>query len=183
MTLRDHEAIEIRYVNERRRHIAVAADASGRYVDNRALRLADCGIAYSSAANATISGGRIRRLMTNRRFRETFLRLATRDQMDTGRRLLSYLALDMRDATCLHTARETIIRRSTMVTYREGALDSALISGEIQRLDRAMGIDLTDAMIAAFSDVVRRTMGEITIILVILNDVCAALNHSEIYTA
>ncbi len=105
MTLRDYETIAARDIYEGRMYIAVAANNSGRYVDNGALRFANGRVANSSAANATIGRRRIRRFVANMRLRYANVRLATRYQMDARRGLLTNLTFDMRYAKGLYTAR------------------------------------------------------------------------------
>ncbi len=65
----------------------------------------------------------------------------------------------------------------------EGALDRALISSTIKGFYRAMGVNLANAVIAALCHVVRWAMCKIAIILVILNNVSAALHYGEIDAA
>lgn len=183
MTLSDYYAIAARDIYEGRMDIAVAANDSGCNINERALRLAYSRVLNSSAADIAVGSGGVLRLMANRRLGLAYLGRTTREEMDARRRLLAYLALDVRYAECLDAAREAIDRRAAMLADREGTLDCTLISSIITRLDRAMGIDLADAMIAALCYVMRRAMGEIAVVLVVLDYVSAALYYSEIDAA
>lgn len=70
-----------------------------------------------------------------------------------------------------------------MVTNREGTLNCALIGSNVERFYRAVGINFTYAVIAAFSYVMRGAMCKIAIVLVILDYVSAALYDGEIDAA
>lgn len=78
MTLSDCETIKARDINEGRRDVSMAADASCCNVDYRTFSFANCGIANGSAAYASISSSRIGRFVADGRLSDAFLCLATR---------------------------------------------------------------------------------------------------------
>ncbi len=180
MTLSDHYTITTRDIHKRRVNITVSSYNSSSNINKRPLRLAHSRILNSSTPDAAISSSRILRLVTDMRLRLTLIRLTQRQQMNTRRRLLAHLALDMRYSQRLYTARKTIDRRAAMLPNRKRTLHRALISSVIQRLYRAMCVDLSNAMIAALSNIMRRSVSTITVVLVILHDISAPLYHCQI---
>ena len=140
-----------------------------------ALHLSGHQVSGNDAPRFPINRHHVHQLVTVVHGHFAFGDLTAQGTVGSEQQLLTRLAFGVKRAAHLNTAKRTVVQHATVIAGKRHALGHALVDDVGADLGKAVNVGLAAPVVSSFDRVVKQTVDRVSVILVVLGCIDAAL--------